>query len=110
MSRPRTGTVPRLPRRRPGNPAERQARHRAKLRQQSPRLRAAPTRRIAPRPTRWSAAVVALIELQEEYRTWLENLPENLESSRLADKLRAIVELDLEELQAIDRPRGFGRD
>jgi hypothetical protein len=103
MSRPRVGTK-RM------SPAERQARHRAKLRQQNPGPRAAPTRRIAPRPTRWSAAVAALIELQEEYRTWLENLPENLESSRLADKLRAIVELDFEELQAIDPPRGFGRD
>ena len=103
MPRPRIGTVPM-------SPAERQARHRAKLRQQSPRPRAVPTRRIAPRPTRWFAAVAALIDLQEEYRTWLENLPENLESSRLAEKLQAIVELDLEELQAIDPPLGFGRD
>jgi hypothetical protein len=28
----------------------------------------------------------------------------------LADKLQAITELDLEELQAIDLPRGYGRD
>jgi hypothetical protein len=72
--------------------------------------RPVPTRRRAPRPTRWFAAVVALVDLQEEYRTWLENLPQNLESSRLAEKLQAIVELDLDELQAIDPPRGFGRD
>jgi hypothetical protein len=37
-------------------------------------------------------------------------LPDNLEGSRLADKLRAIAEVDLEELQAIDPPRGYGRD
>jgi hypothetical protein len=37
-------------------------------------------------------------------------LPENLEGSRLADKLQAITELDLEEPQAIDLPRGYGRD
>jgi hypothetical protein len=103
MPRPRIGTNPMTP-------AERQARRRAVSRQQSPRPAAAPARRVAPRPTRWLAAVAALVDLQEEYRTWLENLPENLESSRLADKLRAIVELDLEELQAIDPPRGFGRD
>jgi hypothetical protein len=63
-----------------------------------------------PRATRWSAAVAALVDLQEEYRTWLKNLPQNLESSRLADKLQAIVELNLEELQAVDPPRGFGRE
>ena len=43
-------------------------------------------------------------------RLWLENLPENLEGSRLADKLQAITELGFEELQAVDLPRGYGRD
>ena len=51
-----------------------------------------------------------LIALQDEYRAWLDNLPDNLEGSRLADKLQAIADLDLEELQAIDPPRGYGRD
>jgi hypothetical protein len=91
--------------------AERQARHRAKLRQQSdgpPRM--APARRRPPRPERWAAAVGKLIALPDEYRGWLDNLPENLEASRLADKLQAITELDLEELQAVDLPRGYGRD
>jgi hypothetical protein len=37
-------------------------------------------------------------------------LPDNLERSRLADKLQAIAELDLEELHAIDPPLGYGRD
>jgi hypothetical protein len=63
-----------------------------------------------PRPERWAAAVATLIALQDEYRGWLDNLPENLERSRLADKLHAITELDLEELQAVDPPRGYGRD
>ena len=103
MPRPRIGTVPM-------NPAERQARRRAKLHQQSPRPPVAPTRRITPRPTRWSAAVAALIDLQEEYRAWLDNLPDNLGASRLADKLQTIAELDLEELRAINPPRGYGRD
>ena len=92
------------------SPAERQARRRAKLRQQSSRPPPIATRRRVPRTTRWSAAVAALVDLQEEYRSWLENLPPNLEASRLADKLQAIVEFDLEELQAVDPPRGFGRD
>ena len=51
-----------------------------------------------------------LIALQQEYCDWLENLPENLEGSRLADKLQAITELGFEELQAVDLPRGYGRD
>jgi hypothetical protein len=51
-----------------------------------------------------------LIDLQDQYRAWLDNLPASLDGSRLADKLQAVVELDLEELQAIDIPRGYGRD
>jgi hypothetical protein len=51
-----------------------------------------------------------LIELQDEYRAWLDKLPASLEAPRLAEKLQAIAELDLEELQAIDPPRGYGRD
>jgi hypothetical protein len=103
MPRHRIGAIPM-------NPAERQARRRAKLRQQIPRPPATPVRRIAPRPTRWAAAVAALVGLQEEYRAWLDNLPPNLENSTLADKLQTVVELDLEALQEIDPPRGYGRD
>jgi hypothetical protein len=90
--------------------AERQARRRAKLRQESGPPPAAPARRPPPRPTRWTAAVATLIALQDEYRAWLDNLPVSLDGSRLADKLQAIAELDLEELQTIDPPRGYGRD
>jgi transposase len=107
----------------PMSPAERQARHRAKLRRHSHALPTSPApaqppagapnqRRAnaAPRPGRWAAAVATIVALQQEYRAWFENLPANLEGSRLADKLEAIAELDLEELQAIDPPRGYGRD
>jgi hypothetical protein len=54
--------------------------------------------------------VATLIALQDEYCAWLDNLPLSLEGSRLADKLQAVAELDLEELCAIDPPRGYGRD
>jgi hypothetical protein len=103
MSRPRLGAAPM-------SSAERQARRRSRLRQQRPASPAAPARRLAPRPARWAAATATLVRLQEEYRDWLDNLPPNLESSALADKLQTIVELDLEELQAVDLPRGYGRD
>jgi len=66
--------------------------------------------RIMPRPRRWAAAVAALVDLQAEYRTWRDNLPANLQGSRLAEMLDAIVELDFDELLAIDPPRGYGRD
>ena len=100
MPRPRIGTAPM-------NPAERQARRRATLRQQGPAHRPNASR---PGSRRWAAAVAALIDLQQEYRIWLDNLPQSLEESRLADKLQTIVELDLQELQAIDPPLGYGRD
>jgi hypothetical protein len=106
----------------PMSPAERQARHRAQLREQSQTLptAAAPaplkgagergSARPLSRPERWATAVTTLVAVQEEYRGWLDNLPANFEGSRLADKLQVICELDLEELQTIDLPRGYGRD
>jgi hypothetical protein len=105
------------------SPAERQARHRAKLASApspTPVRPAARRARALSRPVCWAAAVKTLVELQEEYRAWLDNLPVNLDGSPLPtgqarglkahDKLQAIAELDLEELQGIDPPRGYGRD
>jgi hypothetical protein len=63
-----------------------------------------------PRPRRWATAVATLIDLQDDYRAWFDNLPANLEGSRLAEKLQAITEIDLDELHAIDPPRGYSRD
>ena len=67
-----------------------------------------------------SAAVDAIAELQEiqqEYLDWQENLPENLESSPVSDKLTRIVDIDLDgaldtinEADGADLPLGFGRD
>jgi len=94
----------------PMTPAERQARHRARLRQIGQASPPASVRRSLPRPRRWAAAVATLIDLQDEYRAWFDNLPSNLESSRLAEKLQAISEIDLDELQEIDPPLGYGRD
>ena len=94
----------------PMTPAQRQARRRARLRRENRTPPASPARRRPSRPERWAAAVAALIDLQDEYRAWLDNLPASLESSRLAEQLHVVAELDLEELQAIDPPRGFGRD
>jgi hypothetical protein len=69
-----------------------------------------------------------LREVQEEYSEWKENLPDNLQSGALAEKLDGVVDLDIEgsldtldsigsdieellgEAEGIDLPRGFGRD
>ena len=103
-----------MPRRRigavPMTPAERQARRRPGFAGTTARRPRRGPRRTPSRPQRWAAAVAALIALQDEYRAWLDSLPASLEGSRLAEKLHAIGELDLEELQAIDPPRGYGRD
>ena len=102
MPKPRIGALPMTS-------AQRQARHRARLRRQD-HPPSAPAQRTPPRSQRWATAVAALLDLQEEYRAWLDNLPTSLEGSRLAEKLQIIVDLDLEELQAIETPRGYGRD
>jgi hypothetical protein len=55
---------------------------------------AAPAPRSLPRPRRWAIAVAALLALQDEYRAWLDNMPEGLEGSSTPEKLREITELD----------------
>src|SRR5580704_16233067 len=107
----RSGTMPRKSiGERPMTDAERQARHRAARAAGAPVIR---TRRPADRrgrARRWHDAVAELADLQAHYAVWLETLPINLRDSALATALQAICDLDLAELQAIDPPRGFGRD
>jgi hypothetical protein len=90
--------------------AERQARYRAARAADAPVIR---TRRPADhrgRARRWHDAVAELTHLQAQYAAWLEALPPNLQDGLLADALQVICDFDLAELQAIDPPRGFGRD
>jgi hypothetical protein len=95
---------------RPMTDAERQARHRAARATGGPVIR---TRRPADhrgRARRWHDTGAQLLELQMQYAAWLEALPDNLQDGATADALRDICDLDLTELQAVDPPRGFGRD
>jgi hypothetical protein len=62
------------------------------------------------RAKRCHDTVAELIRLQAEYDAWLCALPETLQETATAEALRAICELDLNELQVIEPPRGFGRD
>jgi hypothetical protein len=90
--------------------AEPQARHRAARAAAVPVIhyRRAADRRS--RARRWQDAVAVLLALQAEYRAWLEALPDSLQEGATAQALQAIDDLDLDELAAIDPPRGFGRD
>ena len=48
--------------------------------------------------------------MQAEYAAWLDRLPEALRESVTGEALQVIVDLDLEELGAIEPPSGYGRD
>jgi hypothetical protein len=72
-----------------------------------------PPKTKAPRSSRaqrWQEAVETLEHLQEEYQSWLDNMPENFQMSTTAELLQAIVDLDLSELLDVEHPQGFGRD
>jgi hypothetical protein len=76
------------------------------------------------RPQRWreavsqaQSAVETLKELQSEYEEWYDNLPENLQEGATAEKLEAVLELCIDDLddtlnecEEADLPRGFGKD
>ena len=90
--------------------AERQARYRAARTIGTPVIR---TRRPADhrsRARRWHDAVAELAALQAQYAAWLDALPANLQDNPTADALQSICDFDLDELKAIEPPRGFGRD
>ena len=90
--------------------AERQARYRAARAVGAPVIRIRRPADHRGRARRWTDHVAGLVEAQAEYAAWLDALPNNLQDSAIAEALRAICDLDLTELQAIEPPRGFGRD
>ena len=96
--------------------AERQARYRTRQNESLPAIPPAPHHNRPTRPRslsrvqRWHAAVGELVALQAEYAAWLQALPEATHDSPTGQALQAIVDLDLDEIAAIEPPRGFGRD
>ena len=90
--------------------AERQARYRAARANGKPLIRTRRPIDHRSRARRWRDAVAELVDLQAQYAAWLDALPDNQQDSALAEALRAMSDLDLDELQAIVPPRGFGRD
>ena len=94
----------------PMTDAERQARYRAAHAAGAPVIRTRRPTDHRSRAQRWRDAVAELTVLQDQYTARLEALPDGLRDSATADALQAICDLDLADLQAIEPPRGFGRD
>ena len=96
----------------PLNNAERQARFRARHKDQQPAAIVRARRRVdrRSRPQRWRDAVTELLALQGAYAAWLEALPDTLRGTATADALQVIADLDPDSLAAIDPPSGYSRD
>ena len=64
------------------------------------------------RPQQWADAVQTLADLLGRFQEWRDNLPSSLANSATAEALDAVLELRgyVEELQAVELPKGFGRD
>ena len=90
--------------------AERQARYRATRTAGRPASRIRRPADHRSRAKRWQDTVAELTQLQAEYQAWLDALPETLQDTATAEALRTLCDLDLTKLQAVDPPRGFGRD
>ena len=90
--------------------AERQARYRAAHATGLPATRTRRPSDHRSRARRWRDAVAELLALQADYAAWFEALPDNLQDGATANALREVCDLDLSELQAVQPPRGFGRD
>lgn len=89
--------------------AERQARYRERhARAPVIRYRKPADRRS--RRQRWYDAVAELVALQAEYAQWLDVLPEPFRDTATGEALQAIIDLDLDEICAIEPPRGFAQD
>jgi hypothetical protein len=105
---------------RTATPAERSAAYRARRKVTAA---AAPTkppvvvryRRPADRrsrPERWADAVQTLADMLDQFQEWRDNLPSGLEDGATAEALDVVLELrgHVEDLQAVELPKGFGRD
>ena len=90
--------------------AQRQRRYRERRKAAQPRVQYRRPHDRRSRPQRWQDAVRTLLDLHGEYQAWLDNLPDSLQESALAQQLEAICTLDLAELESLAPPRGFGRD
>ena len=105
---------------RAATPAERSAAYRARRKAAAADTPAKPPaavryRRPADRrsrPEQWADAVQTLADLLDRCQEWRDKLPSSLANGATAEALDAVLELRgiIEELQAVELPKGFGRD
>ena len=105
---------------RAATPAERSAAYRARRKATAADVPAKPPvviryRRAADRrsrPQQWADAVQTLADLLDQFDEWRDKLPSSLVNSATAEALDAVLKLraHVEDLQAVDLPKGFGRD
>jgi hypothetical protein len=63
------------------------------------------------RPEHWADAVQTLANLPGGFQEWRDKLPSSLANSATADALDAVLGCGhVEDLQAVELPKGFGRD
>ena len=104
---------------RAATPAERSAAYRARRKATAADVLAKPPvviryRRPADRrsrPQQWADAVQTLADQMDQFQEWRDNLPPSLANGDTAEELDAVLELRgcVEELQAAELPKGFGR-
>jgi hypothetical protein len=107
---------------RAATPAERSAAYRARQKANAdadattnPPVIVVRYRRPADRRSRsqqWADAVQTLADHMDRLQEWRDNMPASLANGATAEALDAVLELRgcVEELQAVELPKGFGRD
>jgi hypothetical protein len=118
LSSPNARTPPRGDR--AATPAERSAAYRARRKATAAAVPMKPPvvigyRRPADRrsrPQQWADAVQTLADLLDQFEAWRDKLPASLADSATAEALDAVLEMrgHVEDLQAVELPKGFGRD
>ena len=91
-------------------PAEKQRRYRERLKAGHRPVHTRKPRDRRSRPQRWRDAVSELRTLQEHYRDCLDTLPDALLDTPYGERLQIIADADIEALEEIEPPRGYGRD
>ena len=91
-------------------PAEKQRRYRERRKTGIPPVHIRKPRDRRSRTQRWRDAVAELGTLQEHYRDCLDRLPESLIDTAYGERLQIIAEAEIEALEEIEPPRGYGRD
>ena len=91
-------------------PAEKQRRYRERRTAGTPPVHTRRPRDRRSRAQRWRDAVAELGALQEHYRDCLDRLPDSLRDTAYGERLQIIVEAEIEALEEIEPPCGYGRD